>query len=261
MAYPFLSDHEANLSVVITSSDSTLLPPPTRRLPRLMTEPPCGDGSNILRLESLFAHLPVDAGAKADVLARVSDPIRVYHGVDHLAALWRCHTRHASAANLVGRDPGRIIACAVAYHDLIYDSSRNDNELLSAQAWLHVAERCGVAQQEADCVAATIRATRDHLGYAPDPSADPASETLRLWFLDLDLAPLGSPPATFRRNARRLRRECPQLTDAEWADANLAFLRRVEAAPRIFRSSVLFQAYETRARTNIAAAIARRGRA
>lgn len=195
------------------------------------------------------------------MLARVSDPIRVYHGVDHLAALWRCHIQHAAAADLFGQYHGRVIACAVAYHDLIYDSRRNDNELLSAKAWLDVAERSGVALKEADWVATTIRATRDHLGYAPDPAADPASETLRLWFLDLDLAPLGSPPATFRRNARRLRRECPQLTDGEWADANFAFLRRVEVAPRIYRSPVLFQAYETQARTNIEDAIARHGRA
>lgn len=210
-------------------------------------------------LKTLLKCLPVDDGAKADVLARIGEPTRAYHGANHLADLWRRHVKHAPAANFDTPEAHRLIACAIAYHDVVYHSGRRDNESVSAETWLDVARRCGVAPGEAAWVAATIAATRDHLAYSPEPNSEPASEALRIWFLDLDLAPLGEKPATFRRNSRRLRRECPQLSDAAWADLNLAFLRKLRSAPRIFRSPVLFRAYEVNARANIAAAIARRG--
>lgn len=217
-----------------------------------------GGPSSAPMLDALFSHLPVDGAAKANLLAGFTNGGRCYHDVSHLSTLWSCHERHAAGAALDSIDVQRRIACAIAFHDAVYDSRRGDNEEMSASAWLLVATRCRVDPKEAIWVAETIRATKSHLAYTSADMDDP-DERLRLWFLDLDLAPLAEAPENFRRNAQRLRHEFTHLTDTAWAEANLAFLHKLSEAPRIFRSPVLFATYELRARANILAAIARHG--
>ena len=130
--------------------------PLSGQAPRLSTRLQPKYRSLELLPETLLDHLPVDEGAKADMGARMSDPLRAYHGVNHVVNLWQCHLRHAPAANFDTPEAHRLIASAIAYHDLIYDSGRRDNELLSAKTWLDAAQRCDVEPGEAAWVATII---------------------------------------------------------------------------------------------------------
>jgi predicted metal-dependent HD superfamily phosphohydrolase len=100
-----------------------------------------------------------------------------------------------------------------------------------------------------DWVAGTIEATANHLAWR-DRSTQRAR--LRLWLLNLDLTPLGEQPELFARNTRRLRAEYRHLPEAEWESGRLSFLRKLHAAPRLFRSAPLAAAFEQQARRNIA---------
>jgi predicted metal-dependent HD superfamily phosphohydrolase len=149
-----------------------------------------------------------------------------------------------------------LVACAIAYHDSVYDHSRSDNEDRSAEFWLRASAGSGVDDEDRQWVAQTIRATKDHLAYAPDAKAASAEarlrERARAWVLDLDLTPLGEPPDVFDGNTRLLRAESGHLSDEAWEASMLAFGRRFLAAPRIYRFPELAAIFESSARRNLA---------
>ena len=110
-------------------------------------------------------------------------------------------------------------------------------------------------------MAGTIEATADHLAAAEAILAGdgPAASLLaraRLWLLDLDLSPLGKPPAVFARNTRLLRLERPDLGDAAWGRCLRAFLARLHGAPRLYRTPAVEAAFGTRAKADLARALA-----
>jgi predicted metal-dependent HD superfamily phosphohydrolase len=177
---------------------------------------------------------------------------RHYHGVGHLALLWRRHRLYAAAEGLDAPEIETLIACAIAYHDCVYERGRRDNEERSAEEWMRASAGTSLSQDDRNWVADTIRATADHLAY-PDPvAAAPLRERARVWVLDLDLTPLGEIDAEFDRNTELLRLEVPHLTDAQYDLGRLAFLRRLSDAPRVFRTPTLAARFEAQARANFA---------
>ncbi len=199
------------------------------------------------------AGLPPSARDKA--LDLMAAPGRYYHGIGHLGVLWRRHEHFVQGSAFCAPVPNRLVACAIVFHDAIYDPTRGDNELRSAALWRDMAPADLAAEQVA-WVTTTIEATADHLA-----CTDAGSELarLRLWMLDLDLTPLGAPPAVFTRNTTALRQEFAHLDEAEWGRRRVAFLRTMQAAPRIFRSAPLAAAFEDQARQNIAQALREAG--
>ena len=205
-------------------------------------------------IADLFAHVPVTPTAREDVLARMAGPDRHYHGLGHLATLWQRHLSHG--AGLPVREPPwhRRIACAIAFHDAVYDPTRRDNEAASAALWRNAAP--ALAPWETDWVAGTILATADHLGAAPEPGMAPEAWEARLWMLDLDLSPLGESEATFNANTSGLRAEYAHLDDAAWASGRLGFLRALSGRGPLFRHPVLAAAFEAPTRANLARELA-----
>jgi predicted metal-dependent HD superfamily phosphohydrolase len=200
---------------------------------------------------ALLAQIPLEEAAKRDLSAMMGAPERFYHGVGHLALLWRRHRLYAAEAGLTAPEWERLIACAIAYHDCVNEGGRHDNEQRSAEVWLRASARSGLSDEDRNWVADTIRATSDHLAYPNATKASP-SEQARLWMLDLDLTPLGETAADFDRNTELLRREVPHLTESEWDAGRLSFLRRFAAAPQIYRTPALAAVFEVQARANIA---------
>jgi predicted metal-dependent HD superfamily phosphohydrolase len=211
---------------------------------------------------ALLARVPVDGEAKSELSAMMTEGDRFYHGKSHLAQLWRTHRRFAAAEGLVAPGIETLIACAIAYHDCVYDSSKRDNEERSADVWMHASARSALNEEDRRWVAETILATRDHLGYrekeygayaSGDKKMAAASlrDRARIWALDLDLTPLGRAAAAFERDTAALRREAKHLTDEDWEARRLAFLRRFIGTPRIFWSPTLAEVFEGPARANL----------
>lgn len=207
---------------------------------------------------SLLSHVPVEAAAKDRLVALMSGPDRFYHGLDHLATLWTRHLALSQGSDLERPERRVLFACAIAFHDAIYDARRTDNERESAMLWRESAQG-RVAAGARDWVANAILASADHLGYRPDDAVSGvAGAALRtdaeretLWFLDLDLTPLGESPDDFDRNTELLRREHPHLEPARFDDLRAGFLERIWRAPVLYRSERIRAAFERRARDNI----------
>lgn len=207
-------------------------------------------------LSDLFEHVPLDDIAKGRLVDKMSNPIRRYHDVSHPELLWRRHRLYADRADFANPAIDALIACAIAYHDSIYDPKRSDNEARSAEFWLSVSAGSRLNDEDRRWVAETIRATKDHLAYAPRAGAASAEarlrERARVWMLDLDLTPLGEPPDVFDDNTRRLRAESQHLSDEQWRASMRAFQHHLLAAPRIYRFPELAAIYESAARRNLA---------
>ncbi|HVC59497.1 MAG TPA: hypothetical protein VND19_03900 [Acetobacteraceae bacterium] len=199
-------------------------------------------------LHDLLSTAALSAAARNIVLRQMATSRRHYHGLMHLATLWTRHRRFGTGTPFIAPVATRLIACAIAFHDAIYDATRRDNEHRSARLWQRYAP-ADLSPADVAWVGATIEATADHLA-----SSDATTQRgrLRLWLLDLDLTPLGEPPELFARNTRRLRAEYRHLREAEWQSGRLAFLRKLQAAPHLFRSPPLAAAFELQARRNIA---------
>lgn len=203
---------------------------------------------------ALLAELPVAERVRDDLWCRLAQPARHYHGVAHVALLWERHCRHGAGLAFTQPPWHRLIACAIAFHDAVLDTTRRDNEDRSAALW-----RASGADLDEACLAwveGTILATSDHLGAVAENGMTPAAWAARLWVLDLDLTPIGEVMDEFAENTARLRRENAHLRDAEWESFRLSFLRRLAQAPAVYRSPALADVYAAHARANLSREIA-----
>ena len=211
-------------------------------------------------LDDLLAAVPLRDAARADLRRRMAAPGRRYHGLRHLALLWTRHLVLGRGSDLHQPRVARLVASAIAFHDAVLEPGRTDNERASAALWREAACNGGaVTAEEVDWVAGTVEATADHLASAKATLAEatpgaapPLLARARLWVLDLDLSPLGEPPAAFARNTRLLRLARPDLGDAAWRRLLRAFLARLHAAPRLYRTPAVGAAFEAQAKANIA---------
>ncbi|HEY3846444.1 MAG TPA: hypothetical protein VGL95_04970 [Acetobacteraceae bacterium] len=199
-------------------------------------------------LHDLLSTATLSEAARNTVLRRMATSRRHYHGLVHLATLWTRHGRFGSGTPFLAPGATRLIACAIAFHDAVYDATQRDNEHRSALLWQRYAP-ADLSAADVNWVGATIEATANHLA---SHDATTQRARLRLWLLDLDLTPLGEPAELFARNTRRLRAEYRHLSEAEWQSGRLAFLRKLQAEPRLFRCTPLAAAFEQQARRNIA---------
>jgi predicted metal-dependent HD superfamily phosphohydrolase len=199
-------------------------------------------------LHDLLSTAVLSEPARNIVVRQMATSRRHYHGLLHLSTLWTRHCRFGGGTPFLAPAATRLIACAITFHDAVYDARRRDNEHRSALLWRRYAPD-DLSPADVNWVAGTIEATADHLAWH-DASTQRAR--LRLWLLDLDLTPLGEQPELFARNTRRLRAEYRHLAEADWQGGRLAFLRKLQAAPALFRSAPLAAAFEQQARRNIA---------
>ena len=201
-------------------------------------------------MNTILALVPVSDAAKRDLRARMAAPTRQYHGTAHIALLWQRHRQYGIGLS-VHREPWNTwLACAIAYHDAIYDAARRDNEAASAALWQSA--QPDLPPDAIAWVSATILATANHLAATPEPGMTEPAWTARTWMLDLDLTPLGETPDEFDANTAALRREYAHLSDATWTAGRTAFLRTIAAAPRLFRTAILHHAFDAQARANFA---------
>jgi predicted metal-dependent HD superfamily phosphohydrolase len=212
--------------------------------------------------DDLLAAVPVTDAARAD-LRRMAAPRRHYHGLPHLALLWARHLALGRGSGFHEPRVARLVASAIAFHDAVLEPGRAGNERASAALWRQAAAGGALETEEVDWVAGTIEATADHLaaagailaGSGPATTPPPLPDRARPCVLDLDLSPLGEPPAAFARNTELLRLERLDLDDNGWRRCVRAFLARLHAAPRLYRTPAVAAAFETQAKANIARAL------
>ena len=177
----------------------------------------------------------------ASLQAHWAQAHRKYHTLQHLRECLALFDEHRALAERPGE-----VALAVWFHDAVYDTSRHDNEAVSADWARRVLALAGAAPEVGERVHALVMATRH--------SQAPATPDERL-LVDIDLAILGAAPGRFAEYERQIRDEYGFVPEALFRAKRGEILRGFLARPALFATPALSARFEAAARANLAAAV------
>lgn len=179
----------------------------------------------------------------ADLCGHYAEPHRHYHNLAHIAAVWQQllpYYKQLEQANAV--------RWAILYHDAIYDTTRSDNEAESSRYAQQCLAQLGGNETLQARVEALILATQTHI-------AAPADGDMA-YFLDADLAILGSPPAEYAIYSRAIRQEYSWVVDEWYAMGRMKVLQQLSDQTDLYKTPDFSLRYDAQARQNIANEIA-----
>jgi predicted metal-dependent HD superfamily phosphohydrolase len=173
------------------------------------------------------------------LLTAYGSPSRGYHTLEHIGEVLRWIDRLAV-------EPSFALEMAAWLHDVVYDTTRDDNEAASA-AWARESIGPHVATEVVDRAAALILMTASH-----QPEPDDVEATA---LADADLAILSSPPERYARYAADVRAEYATVDDASWTAGRRRVLAAMLARNPLYHHQLL-RGREGQARTNVRSELA-----
>lgn len=181
---------------------------------------------------------PAAGVAADDLIARWSEPQRHYHTAAHLERMLTIVDASADQAD----DPDAVrLACW--FHDAVYDPTRMDNEIRSAE--LAASVLAGLDQDRAR-VAEVVR-----LIYLTSAHAVDDGDRNGALLCDADLAILGTAPAEYATYARAVRKEYRHVADDAFAAGRIAVLGKLLDLSEIYHLPAHRAAWEQPARANM----------
>jgi predicted metal-dependent HD superfamily phosphohydrolase len=162
---------------------------------------------------------------------------RYYHNLTHLdnvtTDLFNLKTQISDWQTLV---------FSIAYHDIVYDPLRQDNEEKSADLAVQRLGQLNLsADQQLKCKAQII-ATKTHAL---------SSDIDTNYFTDADLAVLGSEPAIYKQYVESIRNEYSVYPDNLYYSGRKKVLENFLAMPKIYKTVYFQENCENTARSNI----------
>ncbi len=196
----------------------------------------------------------VDGLLVSDVVTGMQGAGRHYHDHLHVGGIW------ATWVGPLGGNPLDVaLLLADAFHDIVYDASAPPgwNEEQSAKRLLVRAAAFvndSMTLRSVSEAVLMILGSKDHL-HAGDDIVDTALRRRVRLFCDLDLSGMATDREGFDESTRLIRDEYPHVSDDAFAAGRRAFFETYLAAPKIFRSGLVPDSWEARARENIARAL------
>ncbi len=164
---------------------------------------------------------------------------RAYHDLSHIQSLISLsETLSDKIQNLDAH------YFAVWFHDVIYDTTRSDNEEKSAEFAAESLASLGVPEQTIAIVNEMILATKSH-------RAAKLSWDMKA-FLDLDTSILGAPEEIYKEYSRAIRKEYSWVPDSLYRQGRMKVLNDFMERERIYYTEEIMTKYEQQARRNIA---------
>ena len=183
----------------------------------------------------------VEAGAPEDgfddVVARYGEEHRAYHTIDHVEHV-------VAMLDALGQGDEPAVVLAAILHDVVYDPAARDNEERSADY-----ARAVLGGHEAvDRIAALIEATKSHDGPAGDAGLDA--------LLDADLSSFADDDDE-GRIGELIRREYASVPEAAYRAGRTSVLRSFLEREPLYRTPLMRDRYEAKAKANLRAALER----
>lgn len=199
-------------------------------------------------LDAVGAVVGDRAAAFADVVERHREPIRRHHVLAHTSGV----VDGVLAIHGNGDDWATAVLAAW-YHDVVYDPTApaGANEGASAVLARRALESMGASLSAVGEVCRLICLTADH-----DPGPGDRNGAL---LCDADLAVLAADEEGYRAYVTGVRAEYAHVDDDAWRVGRRAVLRSFLDRPRIFRTIVGRERWESRARINISSELASLG--
>ena len=161
-----------------------------------------------------------------------SDSARHYHNLNHVRDL------------LSWAESSPTIELAAWFHDYVYDSRRQDNEIKSAIYAEETLTRLNIAPDIIQTVKQIILSTQKH-----QPSIGSIDNLI---FLDLDLAIIGASSDRYFEYAAAIRKEYSWLSDRDYQQGRKQVLNSFLARTKIYYTDYFYQSMEQQARANLA---------
>lgn len=180
--------------------------------------------------------------AFAALAARYAEPARHYHNAAHIA---ECLAWFAEAAARM-RDAAAV-EFALWFHDAVYDPRTGDNEERSAELAAETLRAANADPVLTASVSALILTTKTHT---------PAGQPDAPWLLDIDLAVLARPRATFVEYEAAIRAEYAWVPLETYCEKRAAILTRFLERPHLFLTPHFAPRFESVARANLAFSVA-----
>lgn len=193
----------------------------------------------------LASRWPLARGYDArDALLRAyAAPGRHYHDVTHLTEVLDRVELLSGEAQYVD-----VVRLAAWFHDAVHEGGADDEERSAQLAEVSLRD-AGLDPRQVAEVARLVRLTATH-----DPeTADRDGAVLT----DADLGILAAEPQRYAAYTAGVREEYARLDDAEFAHGRAEVLRRLMAAPTLFRTVTGRRLWEDKARANVTAELAR----
>jgi predicted metal-dependent HD superfamily phosphohydrolase len=134
------------------------------------------------------------------------------------------------------------IGYAIAWHDLVYDVKKQDNEEQSAAKTVLALTQMGIEQFHVNRCHAHIIATKTHFT---------SSDNDTNLFTDADLAILGTDSAMYQIYAQNIRTEYEICPDHLYKTGRKKVLNQFLEMGAIYKTSYFQNLYETKARLNL----------
>lgn len=172
-----------------------------------------------------------------EIESKHSEPKRYYHTLEHLRHLLeqvteiRGHIQHWDT-----------LLFTLYYHDVVYNSSKSDNEEQSALLAEKRMKQLMVPSEKIELCVRQILATKSH-GVSENRDTN--------LFTDADLSVLGQPWDVYAAYAQNVRKEYAQYPKLIYNAGRKKVLRHFLEMDRIFKTNHFFEKYEQQARENL----------
>ncbi len=177
-----------------------------------------------------------------DIAVRYDETQRAYHTSSHLQQLFAQFEQVKHKLN----EP-HIIALALYYHDVIYEPTRTDNELKSAE---YAVEALGhyLSAEQCQHIYTLVIMTANH---QLDELANPKKSSDAAYLLDMDLSILGASWPKYEHYAKAIRQEYMHVPLADYRTGRIAVLNGLLAHPKLYLTDYYYEQLEVQARDNI----------
>ncbi|UUC46755.1 HD domain-containing protein [Flavobacterium cerinum] len=135
-----------------------------------------------------------------------------------------------------------VVLFTLYYHDIVYNSRKSDNEEKSAELAEERMKQISVPAEVIELCKKQILATKSHLT-ATDQDTN--------YFTDIDLSILGQDWNTYSDYYKNVRKEYAVYPDFLYNPGRKKVLQHFLAMDRIFKTDLLYDKFELRARQNM----------
>lgn len=176
-----------------------------------------------------------------EIVDYYAEPYRFYHTLAHVAALFQWSEKYLP--NL--QNPA-VVGFSILYHDIVYDTFKTNNEEESAGKAREHLQKLQVKASVIDSIEEFILATKMH----SVPTESALQKDLS-FFLDFDLAILGSGWDDYEEYSHLIRKEYRQYPDAVYNPGRKYALQKLSDKEPLYLTSDVQVLLEEPARNNL----------
>jgi predicted metal-dependent HD superfamily phosphohydrolase len=173
----------------------------------------------------------------SEIEQHYTEPTRHYHNLIHIATVY--NKLSVIKGLLVDWD---MIQFSVFYHDIFYDTNKNDNELNSALLAKNNLQKLAIEDSKIGTVFSQVLATQSHQN---------TNYTDTNYFTDADLSIFGESWDSYRVYSKQIRAEYIQYDDEIYVSGRIKVLNHFIEMERIFKTPHFYNLYELKAKQNL----------